>query len=116
MINKMKLKCIIKRILRQEHICRHCMKKGMVVYRVIGLGKRSYIEKHTLTNKPHMVKDIGWFIKTIRGLLHEKWVTDFSLMDAGIIPNHYNSHRSFIKKVNADRYLKYCLDHSLGGR
>lgn len=108
----MKLKCIIKRILRQEHICRHCINKGRVVYYVRGLGKRSYVTKYTLAGKPYIIEDIGWFVNAFYDSSFYKSteiLCDFSLMDAGIIPNHYNSHRSFIKKVNADNYLKECL-------
>ena len=100
------IKCAIKRILRQEHICRHCMKKGMVVYYVLGLGRVSFIEKYTLTSKPYET-NISWFVNAKRE--SSEYPTDFSLKDAGIIKNSYNNHRSFIKKENADKYLKECL-------
>ena len=106
----MNIKCIKKRILRQEHICRHCMKKGMVVYYVHSLGSKSYITEYILTNKPH--KNINfWFVsaKYLSSISDEYIVTEFSLRDAGIIKNNYNSHRSFIKKANADKYLRECL-------
>ena len=104
-----KLICFIKRMFRQDHLCRHCMKKGVVVYSVFGLDRRSFIYKYTLTRKPRLNKRMGcWFVCARIG--DGEYVSDFSLSDAGIIKNNYNSHKSFIKKENAEKYLKECLN------
>ena len=88
------------------------LKSGVTVYYVHSLGDRSYSAKYELTSKPYVFH--GSFV--FKGLFVNAFCYDwkcrseFSLLDANVIKNKYNTHKLFTSRAKADSYLKMCLD------
>lgn len=86
-----------------EHVCPKCIKDGDVLYIVYALEEKSFIQKIVIIGQPYYHNNIGWFCKYESEGGYEN---DFSLQDAGIIPNTYNNHKTFVHRENAEKYLK----------
>lgn len=87
---------------------------GVTFYTVLSLGKRSIMEANTPTSKPYEVrysdtKHSSIFVNVSRKIDAGTYDTDMSLCDAGIIPNTYNGHESFLSEKAAKHHLNLLL-------
>ena len=98
------------------------VKKNVLVHKVYGLGCNSFITDIILLSEPSAYSDItepGLFGKPDTDP-EKSWVKVFttnghyndkhSLYDMGIIPNDYNSHKTFLTVEDARIYLQECID------
>jgi len=90
-----------------------------VLYKVFALGRCSFLNKMTITDKPlrpftSRGKDLGLFGEYIAfsPTLNQDLTGSFSLMDAGIQDNDHNLHLTFTNEEDADVYLKWAKDNS----
>jgi len=83
---------------------------GVPFYTVLALGESSFMEKYTPTSKPYETQLAehysAIFVNVKQDIDGRLYDTDMSLQDAGIIPNEYNGHQSFLSEKVAKHHLK----------
>lgn len=97
------------------------VKKNVLVHKVYGLGCNSFVEDIILLSEPSSHSELAEAKYKKFDMSQEKeWVKTFrtngcyndniSLCDMGIIPNDYNSHKTFLTVEDARIYLQECID------
>jgi hypothetical protein len=86
------------------------VKVGVPFYTVLALGEGSFMIKFTPTSKPYEKQIVTGYVSTfvsgIEEIMGERFEKEASLSDAGIIPNTYNHHESFLSEKVAKHHLK----------
>lgn len=113
------------------------IRQGQTLYKVYGLGSRSFMEKIFVNSRPKVhttttVYDQD-FSSTFEYIFIDYevlanplpssslfscggYISNMSLQDCGIIPNNYNQHRTFTSKKKAKKYLEQCREEDLLSR
>lgn len=87
----------------------HQIRAGITIYRAQIIG--GYVETIRVASKPYIVnlgtKDLAMFADEFcfSDISDLRYKTNFSLKDAGIIPNRYNMAKTFHSHKAAQRYL-----------
>lgn len=87
------------------------LKAGVTIYKAYAFPHQAsdgFIEVKHVTGRPFMNKRVGSeFAPYSSFLMNGNVYRDtFSLHDAGILPNTYNFHKSFLSRKAAERYLR----------
>jgi len=100
-------------IIKRTQMNKRDVEIGVAFYTVLALGKNSFIEKSTPTSEPYTEQLSENYSSIFVNVKQETdgWVqdTEMSLSDAGIIPNTYNKHESFLSEKAAKHHLKFLL-------
>lgn len=96
------------------------LRQGQTIYKVYGLGDRSFCVTYVVDSKPFLFKKpYGdyWVISlkmVSRGMIHDASTAHLLDMNAISGLNGYNEHRVFTSKSSANKYLTLCKELGIG--